>query len=187
MRVALETGLIAGFAAQAFPVEFDARKLFVIEGGNFDVHFAAAVKINGVGHGERGLATEESRQYFGRFGVVFEFGFDVGADGSKAAGKRAVFDVVDDGNRFLQYGFQVVGQEFFGILQQGRFQSDDGGFRGTEPAAFVGVGFDGQKTGFLQQFLLLGQRFFCFDAQIVGGGRHACNEYGYGRDEEFCQ
>lgn len=75
---------------------------------------------------------------------------------TKAASKRAVGYVADDRNRFLQDGFQIARQVFLRILKQGRLEADDGRLDWTGPAAIILTGFNGQETGLLQQFSLLG-------------------------------
>ncbi|CWR30818.1 Uncharacterised protein [Neisseria meningitidis] len=60
VAVAFETFLINRFSRQSFPVQPDARQLFIIEGGNTDFHFTAAVKINGIGKGNRDLFSKKA-------------------------------------------------------------------------------------------------------------------------------
>ena len=57
--------------------------------------------------------------------MVLELGFHVGTR-TEAAGKRAVCHMVNDRNRLLQDGFQIVRQVFLRILKQGRLEADDG-------------------------------------------------------------
>ena len=72
--------------------------------------------------------------------MIFELGFDVRLS-AYVAGKRSVADVVDNRNRLLQDGFQVIGKVFLRILKKSRFQADNGGFRCAEPATFVLIRF----------------------------------------------
>ena len=148
MAVTLEIFFIVGMPAQTFPVQLDAGKLFVIESRDTQIQLAAAAEIDGVAHRYRRLFAEEARQCFFGFRVIFELGFDVRLS-AYVAGKRSVADVVDNRNRLLQDGFQIVGQVFLRILKKGRLQADNGGFRCAEPAAFVLMRFYGQKTGVL--------------------------------------
>lgn len=56
-----------------------------------------------------------------------------------------MFDVVDEGNRLAENGFQVVGQVLLGIAQQGGLQAHHQCFGGTEPAALVLMRFNRER------------------------------------------
>ena len=116
MAIAFEALAVIGIAAKAFPVELDTGELFIVEGGDIEAEFAVAGKINRIGHGQRRLLAEEAIQNFFGFRMVLELGFHVRTR-TEAAGKRAVGHVVDDRNRLLQDGFQIVRQVFLRILK----------------------------------------------------------------------
>ncbi|CWP27285.1 Uncharacterised protein [Neisseria meningitidis] len=184
VAVAFETFLINRFSRQSFPVQPDARQLFIIEGGNTDFHFTAAVKINGIGKGNRDLFSKKAFQNFFRFRRVFELGFNVRLR-AESAGERAVRDMVNQRNRLFQHCFQVVRQVFPGIIQQLRFQADDRRFHRGKPAALILVRFDGQEARFLQYFLLLRQAFFGFDTQIIRRAQSNAEQCCRNRNQRF--
>ena len=125
MAIAFEALAVIGITAKAFPVEFDTGKLFIVKGGDIEAEFAVAGKINRIGHGQRRLLAEEAVQNFFGFRMVLELGFHV-CTRAETSGKRAVCYVVDDRDRLLQDGFQIVRQIFLRILKQGRLEADDG-------------------------------------------------------------
>ena len=125
MAIAFEALAVIGIAAKAFPVELDTGKLFIVESGNIEAEFAVSGKVNRIGHGQRRLLAEETVQNFFGFRMVLELGFHMGTR-AETAGKRAVCHMIDDRNRLLQDGFQIVRQVFLRILKQSRFEADDG-------------------------------------------------------------
>lgn len=59
MAVAAPAAVVIGLAAEAFPIELDAGKFFIIEGGNGGVDFARTAEINGVAHAHRRLSPKK--------------------------------------------------------------------------------------------------------------------------------
>ena len=125
MAIAFKALAVIGIAAKAFPVELDTGEFFIVECGDIEAEFAVAGKVNRIGHGQRRLLAEEAVQNFFGFRMVLELGFHMGAR-TETAGEWAVCHMIDDRNRLLQDGFQIVRQVFLRILKQGRFEADDG-------------------------------------------------------------
>ena len=90
-----------------------------------------------------------------------------------------MFDVVDEGDRFAENGFQVIGQVLLGIAEQSGLQAHHQRFGGTEPTALVSMRFNAQYARTGEYRLLLGKGFFSlYTKEIRGNGYKA--GYGHG-------
>ena len=161
------SGGVGSFPAQAFPIQGDARQFLIIKRGYGQVQTTAAAQTDGIGQRYRHLFAEKAFQHFPRLGAVAEFAFNPCGGRLQAVGKRAVFDMIDDGNRLGQHGFQIIGQIIARIVQQRRLQPDFQSFRRFEPAALVTARFDGEETVFLQQAVLVCQHLLGLPAEII--------------------
>ena len=112
------SGGVGSFPAQAFPIQCDTRQFLIIKRGYGQVQTASAAQTDGIGQRYRRLFAEKAFQHFSCFGAIDEFAFNPCGGRLQAVGKRAVFDMVDDGNRLGQHGFQIIGQIIARIVQQ---------------------------------------------------------------------